>query len=59
MRYTRGEVLERLNRPRDAVVLFDKYARGGRSLQVATKGWYWAGRAAAQANNPLDARAHF
>jgi soluble lytic murein transglycosylase len=51
--------LERLNRPKDAVVLFDKYARGGRSLQVATKGWYWAGRAAAQASNPLDARTHF
>jgi soluble lytic murein transglycosylase len=51
--------LERLNQPKDAVVLFDKYARGGRSLQVATKGWYWAGRAAAQSNNPLDARAHF
>ena len=51
--------LERLNRPKDAVVLFDKYARGGRSLQVATKGWYWAGRAAAQASDPLNARAHF
>jgi len=51
--------LERLNRPKDAGVLFDKYAKGGRSLQVATKGWYWAGRAAAQASNPLDARTHF
>ena len=26
--------------------MFDRYARGGRSLQVATKGHYWAGRAA-------------
>ena len=51
--------LERLNRPRDAVILFDKYARGGRSLQVATKGWYWAGRAAAKAADPINARAHF
>ena len=50
---------ERINRPRDAVVLFDKYARGGRSLQVATKGWYWAGRAAAQSGDPVSARAHF
>jgi len=41
------------------VVLFDKYARGGRSLQVATKGWYWAGRAAAQAGRVVDARSHF
>ena len=51
--------LERLGRPRDAVILFDKYARGGRSLQVATKGWYWAGRAAAQAGDPMGSRAHF
>ena len=51
--------LERLNRPRDAVVLFDKYANGGRSLQVATKGWYWAGRAAVQAGDHMGARAHF
>ena len=26
--------------------MFDAYARGGRSLQVQTKGYYWAGRAA-------------
>ncbi len=51
--------LERLNRPRDAIGLFDKYARAGRSLQVATKGWYWAGRAASQAGDPLRARSYF
>jgi soluble lytic murein transglycosylase len=51
--------LERLNRPREAVPLFDKYANGGRSLQVATKGWYWAGRAASQAGDHAGARAHF
>ena len=50
---------ERINRPRDAIMLFDKYARGGRSLQVATKGWYWAGRAAAQSGDSVSARAHF
>jgi soluble lytic murein transglycosylase len=50
---------ERLNRQRDAVILFDKYARGGRSLQVATKGWYWAGRAAGYAGDQAGARAHF
>jgi soluble lytic murein transglycosylase len=38
-----------LNRPAEAVALFDKYSEGGRSLQVLTKGAYWAGRAAAQA----------
>ena len=26
--------------------MFDAYARGGRSLQVQTKGYYWAGRSA-------------
>jgi len=51
--------LERLGRPRDAISLFDKYANGGRSLQVATKGWYWAGRASSQAGDHAGARAHF
>lgn len=51
--------LERMNRARDAVSLFDKYARAGRSLQVATKGWYWAGRASSQSGDPLRARAYF
>jgi soluble lytic murein transglycosylase len=51
--------LERLNRPRDAIGVFDKYARAGRSLQVATKGWYWAGRASSQAGDPLRARSYF
>ena len=48
-----------MNRPRDAIGLFDKYARAGRSLQVATKGWYWAGRAASQSGDPLRARGLF
>jgi soluble lytic murein transglycosylase len=51
--------LERLGRARDAVSLFDKYANGGRSLQVATKGWYWAGRAASQSGDHAGAMAHF
>ncbi|WP_324807761.1 lytic transglycosylase domain-containing protein [Sphingomonas sp. LY29] len=51
--------LERLGRPRDAMAMFDRYAKGGRSLQVASKGYYWAGRAAAQANDPVRARAYF
>jgi soluble lytic murein transglycosylase len=48
-----------LGRPADAVGLFDKYSRGGRSLQVLTKGAYWAGRAAAQAGQLQNATAHF
>jgi soluble lytic murein transglycosylase len=51
--------LERLNRPRDAVAMFDKYARAGRSLQVKSKGWYWAGRAMSQAGDHLRARSYF
>ena len=50
---------ERLGRYSDAMVLFDKYARGGKSLQVATKGWYWAGRSALQARNLAGANSHF
>ncbi len=46
-------------RPSDAIGMFDRYARGGRSLQVASKGLYWAGRAAAQAGRMVDATSHF
>ena len=35
--------LDRMSRPASAVAMFDRYARGGRSLQVQTKGNYWAG----------------
>ena len=35
--------------------MFDKYAGAGRSLQVKTKGWYWAGRASSQSGDPLRA----
>jgi len=38
--------LDRMNRPVSAIAMFDRYAQGGRSLQVLTKGNYWAGRAA-------------
>jgi soluble lytic murein transglycosylase len=48
-----------LNRPADAASLFDKYSQGGRSLQVMTKGAYWAGRAAAQAGQLVAATSHF
>ena len=58
--WTGGTVaLERLNRARDAMSLFDKYADAGRSLQVKTKGWYWAGRSSAQSNDPMRARSYF
>ena len=54
-----GTSAMQIGRSADAVAMFDRYARGGRSLQVATKGWYWAGRAAAQAGRLVDARSHF
>jgi len=38
--------LDRMNQPSSAVPMFDRYARAGKSLQVQTKGNYWAGRAA-------------
>jgi soluble lytic murein transglycosylase len=58
--WTAGTVaLERMNRGRDAIGMFDKYAGAGRSLQVKTKGWYWAGRASSQAGDPLRGRSYF
>jgi len=58
--WTAGTVaLERMNRGRDAIGMFDKYAGAGRSLQVKTKGWYWAGRASSQAGDHLLGRGYF
>jgi len=51
--------LDRMNRPTSAVAMFDRYARGGRSLQVQTKGYYWAGRAALGTGRFQDANAYF
>jgi len=48
-----------LSRPTDALSLFDRYSRGGRSLQVVTKGNYWAGRAATAAGQLLAGTAYF
>jgi len=51
--------LDRLNRPSSAVWMYDAYARGGRSLQVQTKGYYWAGRASLAAGQIQQANAYF
>lgn len=51
--------LHRLNRPADAAAMFLKYARGGRSTQVLTKGLYWAGRAAQAAGQTAQANGYF
>ena len=58
--WTAGSVaLERMNRGRDAIGMFDRYAGAGRSLQVKTKGWYWAGRASSQSGDALRGRSYF
>ncbi|MBA2467026.1 MAG: lytic transglycosylase domain-containing protein [Sphingomonas sp.] len=51
--------LDGLNRPGEAIGMFQRYARGGRSLQVASKGMYWAGRAALAAGRAGDASLFF
>jgi soluble lytic murein transglycosylase len=51
--------LDRLNRPVGAIAAFSRYAHGGLSLQVLTKGTYWAGRAALAAGRISDATAYF
>jgi soluble lytic murein transglycosylase len=51
--------LDRTNDPASAMAMFARYARGGRSLQVLTKGDYWAGRAARQAGKISESTAYF
>jgi soluble lytic murein transglycosylase len=51
--------LDRMNRPVAAIAMFDRYAQGGRSLQVLTKGNYWAGRAALSAGRFRQANDYF
>jgi len=51
--------LDRIGNPANAVAMFYRYAYGGKSLQVATKGFYWAGRASLAAARPGDATAYF
>lgn len=51
--------LDRTKQPGSAVAMFYNYARGGRSLQVQTKGNYWAGRAALAAGRFQEAKDYF
>ena len=51
--------LDRLNQPANAIAMFDRYAQAGRSLQVQTKGYYWAGRAALGAGRIVEANTYF
>ena len=51
--------LQRMNQPASALAMFDRYARAGRSLQVQTKGDYWAGRAGLAEGHFQTANAYF
>jgi soluble lytic murein transglycosylase len=49
--------LLKMNRPADAVGMFERYARAAQSPQTQTKGLYWAGRAASRAGQADRSRA--
>jgi soluble lytic murein transglycosylase len=51
--------LDRMQQPASAISMFERYARAGRSLQVQTKGSYWAGRAALAAGRFETANNYF
>jgi soluble lytic murein transglycosylase len=51
--------MDALGQPANALAMFDRYARGGRSLQVASKGLYWSGRAAAAAGRLAESSLYF
>jgi soluble lytic murein transglycosylase len=51
--------LDRMNQPGNAIAMFDRYAHAGKSLQVQTKGSYWAGRAALAAGQFQKANNYF
>lgn len=48
-----------LRRYGDAATMFVKYANGGKSLQVTTKGLYWAGRALSYGGRGAEATTYF
>jgi soluble lytic murein transglycosylase len=50
--------LKRLARPTDAIGMFQRYARAAQTPQTQSKGYYWAGRAAQAAGDPLAANAY-
>lgn len=51
--------LSGIGRPSEAIQQFVNYSKGGKSLQVTSKGLYWAGRAALYANRPAEANQYF
>jgi soluble lytic murein transglycosylase len=51
--------LNKLGRPSEAVEMFTRYAAGSKMPQVVSKGYYWAGRAAAKAGRAEEANNYF
>jgi soluble lytic murein transglycosylase len=51
--------LQNLGRPRDAIGMFARYGGGARTPQTRSKGFYWAGRAAAVAGDTTEANRYF
>ncbi|WP_432815304.1 lytic transglycosylase domain-containing protein [Sphingorhabdus sp.] len=51
--------MERLGRPRDAVSMFERYATAAKTAQTRSKGFYWAGKAAAKAGDPSSATLYY
>lgn len=51
--------MDRLDRKDWAARMFDAYSQGGRSLQVESKGLYWAGRALAESGQIERANSYF
>ena len=47
--------LERLSRPRDAVLMFDRYAAAAKAPQTRSKGLHWAAKASARAGDEAGA----
>lgn len=47
--------MDRLGRPRDAVTMFERYASAAKSAQTRSKGFHWAGKAAAKAGDQAGA----
>jgi soluble lytic murein transglycosylase len=51
--------LNKLGRPADAIVLFERYADAAKSAQTQAKGYYWAGRAAEAAGQRDNAKGYY
>lgn len=48
--------LNKLGRPADAIILFERYSAAAKSAQTQAKGYYWAGRAAEAAGQRENAK---